>query len=307
MGNYTYPVAHPTGAAMTPEQVHALLGNDRAIAKRLADITKQKFIADFLLTGRFDAVGGGIFYETGEEIFAADAPEAIAPGAHYPKTVMTEGELAAAKVVKWGLESDITDERIAQRGIQPVNKVLTGISNSIVRHVDSVAMAVIASKITSTFASPATWETTGAIVRALLAAQTQRAEIGTGLDLDTVVLRGDQYAAIIGMLVDDKALPREQGNVVLTGNLPVDALGFTWATTPHYSGANPLLVDREALGGMADQDLKSPGYVRSAGGPGIETRVERHKDDKYEVRGRRVTVPVVLDELAGVQLTGTGL
>ncbi|MFC5127471.1 hypothetical protein ACFPRL_30375 [Pseudoclavibacter helvolus] len=266
----------------------------------------MRFIADYLLTGRFSAAGGGVYYETGEEIFAADAPEAVAPGAEYPKTVMTLGEMAAAKTVKWGLETDITDERIARQGISVVNKGLQRLANTVIRHVDSTAMAVVSSKITSTFASPAAWTTAGKAVEALYTIATTRQDLGTGLNLDTVVLKPAQYAKLVGMLMDDKALPREQGNVAITGNLPVDALGFNWVTSPFYTSSTPLLVDREQLGGMADEKLGSPGYS-SAGATGVETKSERHKDDKYEVRARRVTVPVVTDPLAGVGLTNTGL
>jgi hypothetical protein len=108
------------------------------------------------------------------------------------------------------------------------------------------------------------------------------------------------------MLIDDKALPREAGNPVVNGLLPVDALGLTWATSPHYTGAAPLLVDREQLGGMADEKLDAPDYVRS-GESNIEIRTERTSTDARTVRARRVTVPVVTDVQAGVQLLGTGL
>ncbi|WP_033373423.1 hypothetical protein [Glaciibacter superstes] len=305
MASYTYPVARPEGT-LTTAQIHLLLQSPQLIAKRVADLTKMRFIADYLLSGRYEAKGGGIFYETGEEIFAADSPEAVAPGGEYPKTVLTQGELAAAKTVKWGLESDITDEKISQQGISIVNKALVRLSNSVVRHVDSVAMAVIASKVSSTFASPSAWTTAGKVIEALTSISTTRGEDGTGIELDTVVLKPTQYAKLIGLLVDDKALPREQGNIAITGNIPVDALGFTWATTPHYLGSDPLLVDRDQLGGVADEKLGSPGYA-SVAGSGVETKSDRHRDDKYEVRARRVVVPVVTEPLAGVKITGTTL
>lgn len=305
MASYTYPVKHLEGV-LTAEQIHQVLSSPSLISKRLADITKMRFIADFLLQGRYNAQGGGVYYETGEEIFAADAPEAVAPGAAYPKTVLTSGEIAAAKTVKWGLETDITDEKISREGISVVNKGLLRLGNTVIQKVDSVAMAVIAAKVASTFASPSTWTTAGKMVEALISIQTTRGDLGLGIDLSTVVLRPTQYAKIIGMLVDDKALPREAGNLVVTGNVPIDALGFTWSTSPFFSGANPLLIDRDQLGGMADEKLLSPGYV-NAGGFGVESKTERHKDDKYELRARRVTVPVVTEPLAGVALTGTGL
>ena len=304
--SYTYPVKHPEGT-LTTEQLHLLLSNPTVIAKRLLSLTEMKFVADFLLTGRFNAAGGGIFYETGEEAFAAESPEAISPLGEYPKVVLESGEVVSARTVKWGLDTVISDEKIARQGLSYVNRGLVRLGNSVVRHVDSVAMAVIASRVTSTFASPATWTTAGKAVEAVLSIQTTRGELGMGLDLDTIVLNGPDYAKVIGMLVDDKALPRETGATAVEGNLPVNALGLTWVTTPHYSGANPLLVDREQLGGMADERLGGPGYA-SAGGVGVESKsIRGEDDDSYTLRARRVTVPVVTEPLAGVQLTNTGL
>lgn len=303
MPSYTYPVVQTTGTLSTA-QIHLLLSNPTLIARRLASLTSMKFVADYLLQGRYSATGGGLFYETGEEIFAADAPEAVAPGAEYPKTILTAGELAAARTVKWGLESDITDEKISREGMDTVTKALARLANTVVRHVDSVAWGVISSKVTSTVSSTA-WDTPGKVIAAITAIQTARAELGTGLDLSTIVLPGAAYAKVLGMLVDANALPREQGNPIV-GSAPISAFGLEWVTSPYVTGTDPWLIDRVALGGMADENLSSPGYATAAG-TNVEAFTNRHKDDKYEVRARRVTVPVVLEPLAGVRITGTGL
>jgi hypothetical protein len=304
--SYTYPVKHPEGTLTTAE-LHLLLSNPTVIASRVAELADQKFIADFLLSGRFSAAGGGIFYETGEEVFAGENPEAVSPLGEYPTVVLDSGEVVSARTVKWGLDTVVSDEKIARQGISYVNRGITRLVNTVVRHVDSVAMAVIASRVTSTFASLATWTTAGKAVEAITTIQAERAALGFGIDLDTVVLRPAQYAKIIGMLIDDKALPRESGETAVAGNLPVNALGLTWATTPHFQGANPLLVDREQLGGMADEDLGGPGYVRTEAF-GVEAKtIREEKPEGYTLRARRVTVPVVTEPMAGVALTNTGL
>lgn len=304
--SYTYPVKHPAGP-LTTEQLHLFVSNKGLIARRVADITKMKFIADWLLPARLDATGGGIFYETGEPVFADGDPEAVGPLGEYPLIVLEDGTVVSAKTDKWGLDTIVSDEKIARQGRVPVDRGIQRVSNSIIRFVDSVAMAVIASRVSSTFNSVATWDTAGDAVEAILTIQAERAELGLGFELDTVVLRPAQYAKVIGMLINDKALPRETGATAIQGNLPVDVLGLTWATTPHFQGANPLLVDRDNLGGMADEKLGGPGYA-SAGDFGVEVKSIRDDDaEGYKLRGRRVTVPVVTEPLAGVQLTGTGL
>jgi hypothetical protein len=306
MATYTYPVARPEGT-LTTAQIHLLLQNPRIVAKRVATLADQRFIADFLLTGRFTATGGGIFYETGEEIFASDSPEAVAPGGEYPLTVLSRGELAAAKTTKWGLDTEITDEAISRLGLNPVDRGVTKLANSVIRNVDSVAMAVIASKITNTFAAAGAWTSVANVVQTLLAAQADRADLAQGIDTDTVVLSGAQYAKVMGLFISAGVLPREDGNPIVNGNLPQSILGFTWVTSPHIVGTDPLLIDRNQLGGMADEDLQSPGYAR-AGSFGVETFVERvPANDKYRARARRVTVPVVTEALAGLKITGTGL
>ena len=304
MASLTYPTIIREGT-LTSEQIHTLLTNPTILARRIADLTGQKFIADYLLTGRYTAQGGGVFYETGEEIFADDDPEAIAPGSEYPHTVLTAGEIAAARTVKWGLATDVTDEKVARLGIDVVNKALTRLANTVIRHVDSVAMGVITSKVTTSAASAA-WATPGALITALETVRAERAELGTGLDLSTVVLPSAAYAKVLGMLVDANVFPRENGNPVTAG-LPLNAFGFEWVTSPHVPGTDPLLIDRTALGGMADEDLASPEFT-TASSSNVQAASTRHATrDAYELRARRVTVPVVLEPTAGVRITGTEL
>lgn len=306
MASYTYPVARPEGT-LTTAQIQALLANPRVIAKRVQALADQRFIADYLLTGRFQATGGGIFYETGEEIFAADNPEAVAPGGEYPLTVLTRGELAAAKTTKWGLDSEITDEAIKRLGINPVNRALARLANQTVKFIDSVAWAVISSKVTDTIAASAAWSSASAIVDSLLRAQASEDDLALGLNRDTVVLTTTQYAKVLGIFVNAGVLPRENGNPIVNGNLPQNLLGFNWVTSPNITGTDPWLIDRDQLGGMADEDLGSPGYVRVAG-VGIETKsIRGEENDQWRVRARRVTVPVVLEPKAGVRITGTSL
>lgn len=305
MASYTYPVARPTGT-LTPEQTHALLNNPRIIAKRVAELSEQRFIADYLLAGRYTATGGGVFYETGEQIFPADLVEAVAPNAEYPQTVLTAGELVAAKTDKRGLATIITDERISRGGVDTVRRGLTKLVNGVVRDVDSIAMAVIASKVSDTFASAANWSTVDGIVTALAAAKANREDLALGLDLDTIALSGAQWAKVMGLFATAGVLPRENGNPLVNGNFPQNLLGYTWVTSPHIVGSDPLLVDRAQLGGMADENLGSPDWTRS-GESLVEAYTQRTKTDSYDVRARRVTVPVVIEPKAGLKITGTDL
>lgn len=305
MGSYTYPAPAPVGD-LSAAQIQALLSNQGVIARRIADITQMGFVSDFLLSQRLVANGGGIFYETGEEAFAPEASDPVTPGSGYPTVLLPEGVIAGAAVQNRGIATDITDQKIKQRGAGVVTRGLAKLANTVIRDVDSLGMAVITAKVTSTFASAGTWDKAGKIIRSLETIRQQRADLGMGYDLSTVMLEPADWGAVMEVMIDGGALPREQQNPALSGGVPREIYGFTFATSPFYSGA-PLLVDREQLGGMADENLESPDWV-SYGESRVEAQTERITgNDKWTIRARRVTVPVVLEPLAGVTITSTGL
>ncbi|MHA3682790.1 phage major capsid protein [Leucobacter sp. HY1908] len=309
MASYTYPVPHDEGT-LTTDELHRILSNPRLVAAKVAELSKLGFIADYLLSSKLNAAGGGVYYETGasvEDLFAGADPEALDPLTGYPLVLMDSGAASSVRTTKWGLGTRFSDEKLSREGRSYFDRGMKRISASVIRHVDTVAMAVVASKVTDNFSATAAWSSAGAVAETLLAASQERADLATGLELDTVVLPPAKWAKLIGMLIDDKALPREAGNIVMTGREPVDALGFTWATSPNYKGSNLLLVDRDHLGGMADEDIQSPDWAKGAAGI-VESKSERIQGiDGYEAAARRVTVPVVLDPLAGLNITGTGL
>ena len=313
--SYTYPAAPATvGSDLTTIEVHHLLKTPTLLRKRMKEILDQKFIADYLLAGRFKAVGGSILYETGEEIFPADSAEAIAPGGEYPRTVLTSGELAAAKTTKWGLDTPVTDEAIARFGMDPVNRALRKLANGNIRDVDGAALGVITSKVTQTITVTAStgdvptgvWTASDdVIIEGILGVKAflEEANAGSSFDYNTVVLKPTQFAKVAGKLLAGGLLPRESQNAILSGVLQ-DYLGLTWVTSTHVTSSNPVLVDREQLGGMADEDLGG-GYSSM---DGVEVKSMRKDEiDSYLLRARRVTVPVVLEPLAGAIISGTGL
>jgi hypothetical protein len=295
-------------------EIHTMLKSPTLIARRLRTLLDQRYIADRLLKGRFLAVGGAILYETGEPIFTEDDPEAVTPGAGYPQTKMSAGELQTARTSKWGQDSPVFDEAISRLGINPVDRAFTKLVNQSVRFVDGAALGVIASKVTRQFdvtaaGGPGAWTGDDAgnrIVEGVLLAKAQVTSLDEGYSPDVIVLNDAQWAKAVARLNANGLLPREAGNPVNSGVWP-DALGLTWMASNHTPVANPMLLDTEQLGGMADEEIGGPGYVKT-GGVGVETKSIRNEDnDSYMLRARRTTVPVVLEGNAGVVITGTGL
>lgn len=298
---YTYPPAAPTisGDNVT---ISRFLSNPTLVARRLRTLLEQRYIADTLLSGRFNVEGGAVTYETGESIFSGENPRAVAPGSEYPLVSPATGSASIAKTVKWGQDALVTDESIKRRQMDPVNRALSKLANQNVKYVDSVALAAVASAVTASANAAADWSTATAaqILQDVALAKGNIIALNEGYDPDTVVVDDINWAYAMAAFASAGYLPRESdaNNPVLTGNFPV-ILGMRWLASPNIPVANKALVaDSTQLGGMADEDLGGPGYVK-AGGVGVEVKTIRDEDnDQYRVRARRVTVPVVVEPAA---------
>jgi hypothetical protein len=305
---YTYPPAAPTisGDSVT---ISRFLNNPTLVARRLRTLLEQRYIADALLSGRFNVEGGAVTYETGESIFTPDNPLAVQPGSEYPLTSPATGSASIAKTVKWGQDAIVTDESIKRRQMDPVNRALTKLANQNVAYVDSIALSAISSAVTNTAAAAAAWDnsaTTGAsILNDVAQAKASILALNQGYDPDTVVVNDADWAYAMAKFVAAGYVPRENvaDNPALTGNFPT-ILGLRWLASPNVAAANTALVlDSKQLGGMADEDLGGPGYAK-VNGQGVEVKTIRDDEkDQYRLRARRVTVPVVVEPAAAFKLT----
>lgn len=298
---YTYPPAAPTisGDNVT---ISRFLNNPTLVARRLRTLLEQRYIADALLTGRFNVEGGAVTYETGESIFSGENPRAVAPGAEYPLVSPATGAASIAKTVKWGQDALVTDESVKRRQMDPVNRALTKLANQNVKYVDSVALSAVASAVTNGANAAADWSTATAaqILEDVALAKANIVALNEGYDPDTVVVDDINWAYAMSRFAAAGYLPRETdaSNPILTGNFPV-ILGMRWLATPNGFSNKALVADSNQLGGMADEDLGGPGYVKT-GGVGVEVKTIRDdENDQYRVRARRVTVPVVVEPSAG--------
>lgn len=304
---YPAPAATISGDVVS---INRFLSNPTLVARRLRTLLEQRYIADALLQGRFRAEGGAIMYETGESIFIGEDPKAVAPSAEYPLVNVPSGAASIAKTVKWGQDTLITDESIARRLMDPVNRAFLKLVNQNVKYIDGVALGVIASAVTNTAAAAAVWTTATAaqIFKDVALADANIRDLNQGFDPDTVVVSTLAWANAKAAFVTAGYLPRESANTpVLTGEFQqID--GKRWLVSPNLPTANTALVlDSSQLGGMADEDIGGPGYY-SAGGVGIQAKVMREDEtDEYRLRCRRVTVPVVLEPGAARTITGLGV
>lgn len=307
---YTYP-APPASLTGDVLSINRYLNEPTRVARDLRTLLQQRYIADALLTGRFKAVGGAVLYETGESIFPADPPQPVSPGGEYPLTLVSGGQASLAKTVKWGEDSEVTDEAISRQGIDPVSRGLTKLANQNVKTVDGVALAAIASAVTATQAVTASFATATAL-QILLDVMDLKADIlalNQGYDPDSVVIDDVNWAIVMAKFAAAGFMPRENNaaNPILTGEFPVIG-GMRWMASPNIPTAGVLVVaDSKMLGGMADEDIGGPGYVSAEGTGTAPVQVKTIRDDpkdQYRIRARRVTVPVVVEPAAAKKLTG---
>lgn len=311
---YAYPPAPPTlsGDLLT---ISRFLQSPTAIRRRLRDYKDLRFVSDMLLTQRFVAAGGAVLYELSEP-FLDDRPvEAVAAGSEYPMANQPTGTAGLAAVSKWGQKVPLTDEEIKRNiyGQAAVDRSLQKLVNTIISQVDGVTMSAIASTVTASVASATTTASSGAgwadsaanILLDVLKARAAIFALNLGYKPDTLLVNDLHYAYMLGDERIAALLRRETtDSPVYTGTIETFA-GLTLVVAPSTVAMNPYVLDSLQLGGMADETDTSPGYAVADLAVEVKTlRVD--EKDKWDLQGRRITVPVIQEPGAACEITGTG-
>jgi len=304
------PGAFPAGAPTLSGDnltISRFLQNPAFLTRRLRDYRDLRFVSDQLLTQRFRSQGGAVLYEQSEPNVTDRSVESVAAGSEYPYANLATGTAAIAAVQKWGQKVLLTDEEISrnQYGMAALDRQLRKVVNTIISQVDSISMSAIYAAITQTIAVTTAWDgVTPVFLRDVLKAKAVIAKLNQGYNPDTLALNDTQYAYLMS---DDKftnALKRETtDNPVYTGEVERVA-GLVIVVSPAIT--NPIVLDSKALGGMADEVETSPGY--STADLAVQAKAIRNeKADSWDLQGRRLTVPVVQEPGAGIEITGTNL
>jgi hypothetical protein len=302
----TYPPANPSisGDVLT---ISRFLNNPTAVNRRLRTLAENRFIADVLLTGRIE--GSSILYETDEGIYTADAPEVVAPGAQYPRTLAPTGTAATAIPVKWGQEIPITDEEVGRFRGQAVERNLAKIINYLVYTVDSTALAVISAGVSQTVAATANWNAaTANPILDLLRAKATIRQTNKGYEPDTVAVDDFAYAYIVGNLNVLATMARESGTTVSMQGEVLTLAGLRILSTPNLPTAGQAIVlDSNNLGSLGYERIPSPEYQGDPAN-GVETLTRRNPlgNDEWLVRGRRPVVPFIQEPGAACKISGLG-
>lgn len=301
--SYSYPPVAPTFSGDN-ETISRFLNTPTLVSRRVQDITSNRFIADVLLTGRTDVSGGAITYDVDEDLYTVRAITAVSPGGEYDLTTLANGTPQVAKVTKWGQDTIIYDEAVKRQNFSAVDKGLGKLGNTVVKKVDAISLSLIASTVTATQAvTSGAWSVSGtaAILRDIMLAKSKVTALNKGYDPNVLVVDDTTWAYLASDVAVQTARGREDGtNPIYSGNFLTIA-GLTVLPTPNLpGGSGAWLVDTNALGGIADEDLGG-GYV----GDTVQTKVMREdKIDGWRLRARRVCVPYVTEPGAAIKITG---
>lgn len=304
----SYPPAPPTlaGDLLT---IHRLLQSPTLIRRRLQTLADMRFVADQILTQRFRSSGGAVLYEISEPIFNTREIEAVAPGSEYPRDTPATGEAATAAVSKWGQAVFLSDESIKRNvyGGSEVDRSLRKVVNTVIRKVDRITIAAVASAVTATQQAIGGWEgNSAAMLRDIELAKAKVADLDMGYAPDTIMMSTQKYALLVS---DDKiaTLRRREttDNPVYGGQIErIAGLAVVTTSSGNLPTDDVWILDSKQLGGMADETTQDPGY--SPAEMGIQVQSERiARRDGWDLWGRRITVPVVQEPGAAIRITET--
>jgi hypothetical protein len=318
---HVYPAPAPSiaGDVLT---ISRFLNSPASVQRRLRTLTEQRFIADVLLSGRFQVSGGSILYEQSESMYTTKLPEAVAPGTEYPRTTAAPGAAALAAVTKWGQDVPVTDEQIGRYGGRAAEVALIKIANQIIKQVDTVALAVIAAAITATRAAgqpggvgtARKWETitndpatSAAPLLDLMGAAAEIRALDQGYEPNVAIMNDLNFARAVANAAIIAGLPREDRNSVtsrgiaavgeIAGLLPLPTNNLPVATSA-------FVIDTTMLGGLGYERIPSPEYQGDpANGVESFSRRDPAANDQWLIRGRRPVVPIVQEPGAGFKIT----
>jgi len=309
----TYPASPPTLSGDF-ETISRFLASPTQLRRRLRNFMDLRFVSDQILTGRFRTSGGAILYEQSEPFVTDRAVEAVGAGAEYPYANTPTGTAAIAAVSKWGQKVPVTDEEIARNVYAgaTIDRNLRKTVNSIIQQVDSVTMSAIQSAVGAnvfsvTGSGGGAWTAaTPTMLRDILRAKAIVFGKNLGYKPDTIVVNDTAYAYMMSDTAITNALRREDSNnPVYTGQIEVIAGLVIVVAGSNYFTGGPIILDSTQLGGMADEQDSAPGYAVSD--QAVEVKSIRVDDkDKWDLQGRRKTVPVVQEPGGMCQLTNTG-
>ena len=299
----TYPYTPSQLGKASIADLLAFIKSPTLLARRLGEILNaQQFLGNYLLSGRYTMNGGAIMVPVNEVIRTDRKAETVAPGGEYKMTPLSQEAYELYTSAKRGIATEVTDEEVGRNLRSPIDNALQLLQTELVFDANEIAMGVVQSSITQALAASGTWTNGKQVFKDSLKAKQKVRALKLGFDINVAVLPGEQYAEILPELLD--ILPAND-ETAKTGSFPTIS-GITWVPDDSGDLSDPLFLDRNRLGGIARENIPSPEYRPVGADTGVEIASFREKSDKTRIQARNPHVPVVVNPLAGIFVTGTG-
>jgi hypothetical protein len=266
----------PTYANSPTLTVAALLKQPTRISRDLVNLAYKRLIADrlFVRGSAEQVAGGALVYQEAESIYMDRDPEEIAERADWPRTGWTEA-VKTQPVRQYGFEAPISNLAIRRNQMDQVVRAERKLANSLVRFVDSKAMAFLEAGAGTSQGSGAVWTTAGTDIILEVGKAQESIEIQDngydGFSGATLVLHTNMRDALLNNTALRAALPRETNDSQIRTGMMAPFLGLREILfTPQITATVALLIDTGVAGTIADEppDPKE-GFAAYNPGPGF--------------------------------------
>lgn len=280
--------------------INLWLNQPARVERTLRDLSLERFVADYIYTPGPAASGGSVLYDQilgNGPLYAGRDVEPIEPGSEFPPLPFGDITPAVARTVKWGGAFLITDEEVRRDRRDQLARKLTALRNTIIRKVDTVALAVLRAAPIGAGSASASWATsTTNIFKDTATVKATVDKLDMGYEIDTALISPQTG---LNMLTNDKLLnylPREaQGaapNPVLVGRLSGVAGITRWIQSNRVGDDEVIFLSGRQAGSISDE---RPLYSRV---------VPRPESESTLVMAARLMVPFVTDPKSVFRLTG---
>lgn len=292
-----FPPGVPTvvGQQITIEQ---WLANPLRVQRTINDLTLERFVADRMFTPGGTATGGAVIYDQvlGQDLYTGRDVQAIEPGSEFPIVDLGEENPLVARTIKWGGAALVTYEQRDRDKRDVVARKITRLRNTIVRKVDTVAIATLRAAPILTMPASDVWtDPTTDIFSDVATAKSTVDRQDLGYEIDSGLL---SYSTALNMLKNTTlrdSLPREnQGspNPVLVGKLTGVAGITNWYATNRMADDEVILLSGREAGSISDE---KPLYSRV---------VDQPDKERVLIMAARLTVPYVTDPKSAILIEG---
>lgn len=289
-----YPPA-PPAVAGTTLTVDLFLRSPTLVQRAIRDLTLERFVADVIFAPGPAAPSGAVIYDqvTANDLYLQRDVQEIEPGSEFPILNGAETPPLVALARKYGGEVYLTDEQIRRNARDVLNRNMIRLRNTIIRKVDTLAMAALRAAPINNMAASGDWSTAATdIIGDLVTAQSFVDALDLGYVLDTVLVNPAQAADLLKDKDIRDALPRETENSPIRTGFIGRVLGFSFISTNRVQPGEVFAVQRGGIGSISDE---VPLYAR----PIPEERRER-----VFIHGARIPAIYVTQPKAAVRLTG---